>query len=134
MARPNLITGQITIPIFDQSVGTNPTGNVSSGSPNISAITNSNLLYVGLEISNANFPGGTTVVSINYGANTAVLSNNAAGTATGTTLTVVFPDGLYFCQDATFIDANGIYNNSNIQILIGGALEYKPFCLNHLYD
>ena len=25
-------------------------------------------------------------------------------------------------------------NNSNIQILIGGALEYKPVCLNHLYD
>ena len=48
MARPNLITGQITIPSFQQSVGTNPTANVSLGSPNITNITNDNLLYPGL--------------------------------------------------------------------------------------
>ena len=113
MARPNLITGQITIPIFDQSVGTNPTANVASGSASITNITNDNLLYPGLEISNANFPGGTTVVSVNYGANTAVLSNNATGTATGTSLVIVFNDGEYFCSNAAFIDVNGVYNNSN---------------------
>ena len=116
MARPNLITGQITIPSFQQSVGTNPTANLTSGSPNITNITNDNLLYPGLEISNANFPGGTTVVSVNYGANTAVLSNNATGTATGTTLTIVFADGQYFCAGANFLDVNGQYSNNDIEV------------------
>ena len=115
MARPNLITGQVTIPAFQQYISVNPTANISSGSPNINGITNSNLLYVGLEISNANFPAGTTVLSVNYGANTAVLSNNSTGTATGTTLTVVFPDGFYYCPGSTYIDINGQYNNSDIQ-------------------
>ena len=115
MARPNLITGQVTIPAFQQYISVNPTANISSGSPNINGITNSNLLYVGLEISNANFPAGTTVLSVDYGANTAVLSNNSTGTATGTTLTVVFPDGFYYCPGSTYIDINGQYNNSDIQ-------------------
>ena len=114
MARPNLITGQILIPTFDQSFAVNPTANVSFGSSNINSISNGSLLYPGLEISNPNFPSGTTVVSINYGANTAVLSNNATGSATGTTLTVVFSDGFYYCSGATFQDVNGVYNNSNI--------------------
>jgi len=115
VARPNLITGQVTIPAFQQYISVNPTANISSGSPNINGITNSNLLYVGLEISNANFPAGTTVLSVDYGANTAVLSNNSTGTATGTTLTVVFPDGFYYCPGSTYIDINGQYNNSDIQ-------------------
>jgi len=115
VARPNLITGQVTIPAFQQYISVNPTANISSGSPNINGITNSNLLYFGLEISNANFPAGTTVLSVNYGANTAVLSNNSTGTATGTTLTVVFSDGFYYCPGSTYIDINGQYNNSDIQ-------------------
>ena len=80
MARPNLITGQITIPGFSQYIAVNPTANTSLGNPNISSITNVDLLYPGLEIDNANFPSGTTIVSVNYGANSAVLSNNATGT------------------------------------------------------
>jgi hypothetical protein len=136
VAKSNLITGIVQITSFDQYL-TGPTGaavnctaNVSTGSPNISAITNGNFLYVGLEISNANFPGGTTVVSINYGANTAVLSNNATGTATGTTLTVVFPDGLYFCPSNIFSDINGSYNNTNITEgfqIINNALDANTF-------
>ena len=116
MARPNLITGQITIPSFQQSVGTNPTANLTSGSPNITNITNDDLLYVGLKVTNANLPANTTVVSVNYGANTAVLSNPATGTATGTTLTIVFADGQYFCSGATFIDVNGQYSNTDIEV------------------
>ena len=116
--KSNLVTGQIQVTSFDTSLSVNPTANVSTGSPNISAISNSNFLYPGLEISNANFPGGTTIVSINYGATgatrTAVLSNNATGTATGTTLTIVFADGQYFCPGATFLDINCLYFKNNI--------------------
>ena len=114
MARTNLITGQITIPAFQQYIAVNPTANVSSGSPNISNITSTKLLYPGLGITNANFPSGTTVVSVDYGANTAVLSNNATGSATGTTLTIVFTDGFYYCPGSTYVEVNGSYYNSDI--------------------
>jgi len=116
VARPNLITGQITVPAFQQYISTYSTADVSFGSASISNITDENLLYPGLEISNINFPVGTTIVSINYGANTAVLSNTATGTATGTTLAVVFPDGLYYCPGSTYLDVNGQYSNADIEV------------------
>jgi hypothetical protein len=114
VARPNLITGKITIPAFQQNTNTNPTADLSSGSPNISNITDVDLLYAGLEITNANLPAITTVVSVDYNANTAVLSQNATGNATGGALVIQFPDGFYYCPESTFVDINGFFFNTDI--------------------
>jgi hypothetical protein len=114
VARPNLITGKITIPAFQQNTNTNPTADLSSGSPNISNITDVNLLYPGLEITNVNLPSGTTIVSVDDIAQTAVLSQNAIGTSIGGTLVIQFPDGFYYCPGSTFIDINGFFFNTDI--------------------
>jgi hypothetical protein len=114
MATPNLITGKITIPAFQQYTNSNPTADLNSGSPNISNITDVTLLYPGLEITNANLPVSTTVISVDYGAQTAVLSQNATGNDTGGALVIQFPDGLYYCPGSTFADINGIFFNYDI--------------------
>jgi hypothetical protein len=114
VARPNLITGKITIPAFQQYTNTNPTADLTSGSPNISNITDVDLLYAGLEITNANLPASTTVVSVDYNANTAVLSQNATGNDTGGALVIQFPDGFYYCPGSTFFDINGVFFNTDV--------------------
>ena len=115
MARPNLVTGQVFIPSFNDYLSVNPTADLSSGSPNITNITDVDLLYPGLVISNALLPAGTTVLSVDYPGNSAVLSQNSSGGSAGTTLNVVFPSGFYHCPVSLFSDANGIYNNNDIR-------------------
>ena len=130
MAKPNLITGKITIPAFQQYTNSNPTADLNSGSPNISNITDVTLLYPGLEITNSNLPSGTTVVSVNYGAQTAVLSNNATATSTGENLVIQFPDGLYYCPDSTFTDINGVFFNYDITVgfqIVNQATDANSF-------
>ena len=112
MTKPNLVTGSLYTPAWDQYVDF--TANISNGSSTISSISNVNLLYVGLVLSNAHFSAGTTVVSVNYIAGSAVLSSNSDATLTGETFSVVFQNGQYYLTDASFYNINGTYNNLNI--------------------
>ena len=143
MSKPNLITGSIYTPSWDQYADF--TANISNGSPTITSVSNINLLYPGLTISNANFTAGTYVVSVNYGANSALLSSNSAATLTGDLINIVFQDGQYYIASANFYNINGSYSNSDVipgfQIInqatdpnIGGAIPgvFNLFKISHV--
>ncbi len=66
------------------------TGTASIGTPNISALSNPSALTVGMffrdTVGTTIFPEGTTILSINVGASTCVVSNNASANSVGMSL------------------------------------------------
>ena len=67
-------------------------GNFINGLPTVSGVTNISKLQAGWPIRAADglstIPGGTTILSINVGASSLIMSNNAGATATGALCTI----------------------------------------------
>lgn len=64
------------------------TGNTTSGSASVSSLSSTAGLTAGMGITGAGIPTNTTILSINTGASTLVLSANATATASAVSLTV----------------------------------------------
>jgi lysophospholipase L1-like esterase len=62
------------------------TGNTTSSSTTVSSLSSTKGIYPGLTVTGTGIPGSTTVVSVNVGASTMVLSN--AATATGSAVSI----------------------------------------------
>ncbi len=108
------------------TIGT--TGNVSSGSPNVTVIPSTAVaeMGVGMKIEGLGIPSGATIASI-LSTTSIQLSANAVGTHTGTALTV-FPWGngdgsttynLPDCRGKTPTGANGTGSNASPTYTIG---------------
>lgn len=83
---PGLDGNSIYVAVLN-STGATFTATVTSGSPNLTAISSTRNIGVGTPVSGAGIPNGTTLVSVNSGANSAVLSAPvAAGAFTATTV------------------------------------------------
>jgi hypothetical protein len=66
------------------------TATTTSGSPNLTAISNMTTPVnwtAGMMVSGPGIPAGTTLLSVNIGASSAVMSNNATASASGVTVT-----------------------------------------------
>lgn len=76
------------------------TGNVTSGSPNVTSIASMTGIVVGLAIQGTNIPIGTYVLSVNIAGNSLVMSTNATGNGTTQGLTfatfILFPTPYHF--------------------------------------
>ena len=107
------ITGQLFIPEFFTTGPTGGAGNVSNGSSVVTSVSNINLLIPGLTVTGTGIPPSTTVVSVNYGASSFVMSANGTANNTGVTISTSCGDGVFYCE-ATYTEVNGVYSTADL--------------------
>ena len=109
----SLITGTIFIPSWATS-GPNITGDTTINSNTITNVVDINNLVEGLIISGTDIPSGSVITSINVGANSFEIDNLATGTNTGITITTTTSDGVFYCQNATYSEVNGLTTTNDV--------------------
>lgn len=85
---PGTVTIDTSVPVstFWGTIGWGITGNTVSGSSTVSALSSTTGYSTGMPITGVNIPVGATIVSINTGASSLVMSANATATANGSAI------------------------------------------------
>jgi hypothetical protein len=86
-----------------------PTGDLSSGSDQITSISDMTGIAIGQKVTGTDIPADTTITAVNVGASSATMSANATGNQTGITITFrdrITVDAVDYWADSTYSEAN----------------------------